>query len=129
MGASPRPGDYTFFASESDTEDGHKLWKIIAIYAVDSEPMWHPVHGYHSALKLVKRLPDGIPLDVRSAEEPAATETGATTTRLPKEHPLRYGVFALDSGALDVIEEAVRLHRDDMIERRRGGGMSRRPTA
>jgi tetratricopeptide (TPR) repeat protein len=125
MGKDPRPGDYCFFASETPADGaGQALWKIVAIYAVDSEPMWHPTHHYHSALKLVKRLPEGIPVDVQTQGE----EQGQPAVAAARGEPLHYGVYELDMGALTIIEEAARLHRDDMIERRRNG-QSRRPTA
>lgn len=127
MGKDPRPGDYCFFASESQPdEQGNSLWKIVAIYAVDSEPMWHPTQQYHSALKLVKRLPEGIPVDVHTMSD--IDQETVEKEPVAKGAPIRYGVYELDMGALTIIEEAARLHRDDMIERRRNG-QSRRPTA
>lgn len=123
MGQHARPGDYCFFASESEPDaSGRSLWKIVAIYAVDSEPMWHPIQHFHSALKLVKKLPEGIPVDVETLNEEGVD------ARAERGTPLRYGVYELDMGALTLIEEAARLHRDDMIERRMSG-QSRRPTA
>ena len=78
MGQEPRPGDYCFFAlTTPPDENGRSLWRIVAIYAVDSEPLWHPTYQWHSALKLVKRLPDGIPVDVQSEDDEAATPTGS----------------------------------------------------
>lgn len=128
MGREPKQGDYCFFASETQVEGGQSLWKIVAIYAVDSDPMWHPTHHYHSALKLVKRLPEGIPVDVETLDESDGHETSTTVATAGRGDPLRYGVYELDMGALTLIEEAARMHRDDMIERRRSS-QSRRPTA
>jgi tetratricopeptide (TPR) repeat protein len=122
MGAEPRPGDYCFFAAPDAPEgDGSARWKIVAIYAVDSEPMWHPVHRYHTALRLVNRPPEGIPVDVA----PAADEGRAT--ELDRDNPYAYGVYELEVGALDIITEAVRRHNDGERERRRGGNQARRP--
>lgn len=116
MGQEPRPGDYCFFALITPPDaSGRSLWRIVAIYAVDSEPLWHPTYRWHSALKLVKRLPEGIPVDVQSDDDETAVNG--------------VGLYELDMGALSIIEEAARLHREDMIERRRDGGQSRRPTA
>lgn len=124
MGSEPRPGDYCFFASAAAANgDGSDQWRIVAIYAVDSDPIWHPTQKWHTSLKLVKRLPFGIPVDVQEQDE------RQVPVDLPQGHPLRFGVFELDSGALDIIEEAARLHRDDLIERRQSGSQSRRPTA
>jgi hypothetical protein len=122
MGVEPRPGDYCFFAApDAPDAEGTSRWKIVAIYAVDSEPMWHPVHRYHTALRLVNRPPEGIPVDVA----PAADEGRASDT--DRDHPYSYGVYELEIGALDIITEAVRRHNDGERERRRDGGKARRP--
>jgi tetratricopeptide (TPR) repeat protein len=126
MGDEPQPGDICFFATSSPSlggEGGVAPWRIVGIYAVDSEPMWHPTRRYHSALKLIARLPVGIPVDVETPAEPEAERPAH------KGAPIHFGVYELDNHAIDIIEEAVRLSRDEMIERRKGGGQSRRPTA
>jgi len=124
MGAEAMPGDYCFFVAEEGPQDA-PLWKIIAIYAVDSAPIWHPTYRYHTALRLVKRLPEGIPLDVATDGGEEQVENAA----LGPDHPLRFGVYELDMGALAIIEEAARMARDELIERRADSGRHRRPTA
>ncbi|TWW12158.1 hypothetical protein E3A20_03460 [Planctomyces bekefii] len=133
MGKEPRPGDYCFFAAETPSgKKGQSIWKIVAIYVVVSEPMWHPIHHFHSTLQLVKRLPEGIPVDVETMDqemdqensERAASDSASTQ----QGDAIHYGVYELDMGALTIIEEAARMHRDEMIERRQGN-QSRRPTA
>lgn len=122
MGQEPRQGDICFFATTTPADrDGKATWKIVAIYVVDSDPIWHPVHSYHNALKLVKRLPEGIPVDtvIDDNETSAVGKAG-------KQDPIFWGVYQLDGGALSIIEEAARMHKDEMIERRL---RSRRPTA
>lgn len=123
MGKEPRTGDICFFATTTPADkDGKSTWKIVAIYVVDSDPIWHPVHHYHNALKLVNKLPDGIPVDVVLNENDAGVESPVAT----KHDPVYWGVYQLDMGALAIIEEAARMHKDEMIERRL---RSRRPTA
>ena len=125
MGASPASGDYCFFTRTGMPQhDGQQTWQIVAIYVVDSEPVWHPIHHYDSALRLVQRLPEGIPVDVNVMDKDAE----ATSVQGDHRHHANYGIYELDHGALDVIEEAVRLHRHELIERRRDGGSSRRTT-
>jgi hypothetical protein len=132
MGTAPQVGDFVFFASPSD-DYGEPRWKIAAIYTVDSEPMWHPVHGHHTALKLVTRPSEAIAVAVQTA-----TDAPQGPIKLPRTHPLANGVFELELGALDIITEAVRQHREGLVERRADGvkridrradgGKSRRPT-
>ncbi|MBM4253053.1 MAG: hypothetical protein FJ146_13855 [Deltaproteobacteria bacterium] len=125
MGPEPRLGDICFFATTTRSPQGTQ-WKIVAIYMVDSLPMCHPVDGYHSALRLVARLPDGLPVDIEMSDEQPGTETRRVHKR---DQHITYGVYELDNYAIDIIEEAVHLSREDMIERRRGSAQSRRPTA
>lgn len=126
MGSKPRPGDYCFFACEEAGMQAGKdgVWKIVAVYAVDSDPMWHPTQGFHTALRLVTRLPIGIPLDVQLTDGGKA----ASRSTLAAGEPLKYGVYEIDGGALDILERAVKMNQDEMIERRRNA-QSRRPTA
>mgnify|MGYP006276089685 CR=1 FL=1 len=125
MGPEPRLGDICFFATTTKSPQGSQ-WKIVAIYMVDSLPMWHPVDGYHSVLRLVARLPDGLPVDIEMADDLPSSETNRMHKR---DQHITYGVYELDNYAIDIIEEAVHLSREDMIERRRGSAQSRRPTA
>lgn len=123
MGQEPRQGDICFFATTTPADrQGRSTWKIVAIYVVDSDPIWHPVHSYHNALKLVTRLSDGIPVDVVMND----SDVGSGVLTSNKQDPIYWGVYQLDAGALSIIEEATRLHKDEMIERRL---RSRRPTA
>lgn len=150
MGDKPRKGDFCFFAAEerqSGKQEG--VWKIIAVYAVDSDPIWHPVHGHHTALKLVTRVPSGVIVDVRftDGEEGVSGIDGSEVARLakrfgvkdamklsgrrlalPKGDGFHQGVYQVDSGVLDLIERAAQLRPDELIERRRNA-QARRPTA
>jgi hypothetical protein len=126
MGQEPRPGDYCFFAAPEDPDEtGRAKWKVVAIYAVDSEPMWHPTYRYHTALKLVSRPPLGIPVDVEVQE----AQSGEATRRKPgSDDAYSFGVYELEIGALDVITEAVRQHNEGTRERRAAGPRSSRTT-
>ncbi|MCX6107309.1 MAG: tetratricopeptide repeat protein [Proteobacteria bacterium] len=126
MGPEPRTGDICFFATTIHTEAGAQ-WKIVAIYAVDSVPMWHPIDGYHTALRLVARLPDGLPVDIEMQDP--KIEASKSQAMHPHDQHRSYGVYELDNFAIDIIEEAVHMSREDMIDRRRGSSQSRRPTA
>ena len=127
MGAEPRQGDLCFFATASDRQGSQdEQWKIVGIYAVDSDAIWHPTQRHHSVLRLVARLPVGIPVEVAVRDE---REAPARQQSLAIDAPIRFGVYELDSAAIDLIEDAVRLSREEIIERRRGSGQSRRPTA
>ena len=152
LGNRAMPGDLCFFTvSSSDSSQ----WKIVAVYAVESEPIWHPVHGHHSILKHVTTFPKSIAIDVKPM---SAT---AENTMMDQDDPLslrhhweeleilarKFGVevtsekhafavptsgkknvYQLDAEALTIVEQAISLHRDDMIERRKSLD-SRRPTA
>lgn len=116
MGTEPQPGDFVFFASPSD-DYKEPRWKIAAIYAVDSEPMWHPVSGHHTALKLVTRPSEAIAVAVQTTNDTRQRPV----QKLPRSHPFSNGVFELELGALDIITEAVRQHREGSVERRADG--------
>src|SRR5690606_9138299 len=96
MGNLPRPGDFCFFAAESAAGEktAGKSWRIVSIYAVDSDPVWHPVDGHQTVLTLVDRPPVGIPVDVRLSDEEAK--------QFDKGHPFAHGVYELEMGALDI---------------------------
>src|SRR5205823_6528271 len=104
MGTAPREGDFVLFtAPPVEDELGLEQWNIVAIYTVDSEPMWHPVYRHHTALKMVVRLLNPIPLDVKVRED--------DTTRSGKngpDDPITVGVYEIEQGhALDIIERAI----------------------
>ncbi len=111
------PGDIVFFAGVADQGEG-KQWKLIAVYGIESAPTWDPMAGYQSPLKLKIRLSEGVPLDIAVEGSPRRGKDAEG-----------YGIFELDSAALDIIEASIKLSREDMIERRRDGGLTRRPTA
>jgi tetratricopeptide (TPR) repeat protein len=112
MGNAPRQGDFCFFAGEAKTgKKGETQWKIAAIYTVDSEPMWHPVHKFHTALQLVARPPEGIPVAVQLMNE----DTNSEELNTEAHHPFNYGVYELEMGALDIITETVRRRNEEMI--------------
>ena len=131
MGPEPKSGDFCFFATttKSDSQD-HAQWRIVAIYTLDGDPIWHPTYGYHSALRLVTRLADGLPVDIQTQGEPTAKSPTQKSLRMRRrDQHISYGVYELDNYAIDIIEDAVRMNREDLIERRRGSESSRRPTA
>ena len=106
MGNEPKAGDFCFFASTQNSENGSVQWKIGAIYTIDTEPMWHPTEGHQNALTLVSRPESCIPVDVCLVEEDVNNEDFHT------EHPFSFGVYELEMGALDVITEATRLKNE-----------------
>ncbi len=113
LGGDAQPGDLCFFAVD-DThgkEDG--AWKIAAIYTVDSQPVWHPYWRQQSALQLISMPKKLITVDVKIMDEPQAGpgKKQAKASKLPKDHPFRFGVFQLEEGALDLIQEAIRQHQ------------------
>jgi len=127
LGSAPKRGDVCVFATSPQTSTGGvEQWKIAAIYAVDSGPMWHPTHGFHSALKLVNRFTDSVPqIELNVREAPSTDRSRAPVT----SDFVKYGVYELDEEVFDRIVEAAQMNREEMIERRLGGGQSRRPTA
>ncbi len=113
MGNLPRPGDLCFFAAE----DSHRVlssqdhaqdqtWRIIATYSVISEPIWHPYYRYTSTLKL--ETLSSIPVDVCLLDQNTQFKKGT----VGKDHPYRFGVFELEEGALSIITELVKEHRE-----------------
>lgn len=130
MGTSPRPGDFVLFTAPP-VDDGENVqhWSIVAIYTVDSEPMWHPVYRHHTALRLVCRLANSIPMEVKARAEDRNASTLPKTSQ-GRDEPIRYGVYEIEQGhALDIIERAIEQQKNGIIERRAGGGKARRPSA
>ncbi len=126
MGTSARSGDFVLFTAPP-VDDGENVqhWSIVAIYTVDSEPMWHPVYRHHTALKLVCRLVNAIPMEVRTraGEQGSGNKPG-------RDEPIHYGVYEIEQGhALDIIERAIEQQKNGIIERRSVGGKARRPSA
>ncbi len=125
MGKEPKKGDICFFATSSGKDKkGLEQWKIVAVYAVDSDPMHHPTSRFHTALKLITRLPVGmnVPMQPFNPENAEAHDVG-------EDDPIRYGVYETDMSLIDRLEDLRRLSVDEQIERRQGTGQSRRPTA
>lgn len=121
MGKEPREGDFVFFAASeanalNEAPSPTARWKIVAVYTVDADPMWHPVHRWHSALRLVVRPKEGVPVEVQTAPE----DHVGTRPVVGKDEPLAFGVYEMGQGALDVITEAIRQHNDGNRERRSG---------
>jgi tetratricopeptide (TPR) repeat protein len=108
MGDSPKTGDFCFFASTNNLENGGQQWKIGAIYSVDSEAIWHATDKFQNSLQLVSRPEICIPVDVTLMEE--NTQTG----EIDANHPFSFGVYELEMGALDVITEAVKMKREEL---------------
>ena len=112
MGGDAQPGDLCFFAVD-DTANSDGKWKIAAIYTVDSQPIWHPYWRNQSALQLISMPKKLITVDVKIMDAPKAKKGGKSSkpAKLPKDHPFRFGVFQLEEGALDLIQEAIRQHQ------------------
>ncbi len=127
MGTSPRNGDFVLFTSPPEgDQSGTTEWNIVAIYTVDSEPLWHPVYRHHTALKLVVRMNHAIPMEIQAAPE----AEGTVTERPGADDPIRFGVYEIEQGhALDIIERAIEQQKNGIIERRAQGGKARRPSA
>ncbi len=113
MGADAQPGDLCFFAVDIPerraNRRGGPSWKIAAIYTVDSAPVWHPTWRYQSALQLFAIPKKMIAVDINIMD---AAPSGKKVANLPKGHPFKYGVFQLEEGALDLIQEAIRQHQE-----------------
>lgn len=125
MGNGPRNGDICFFVQNNGKDKkGTEIWKIVAVYAVDSDPIAHPTARFHTALKLITRLPVGmnVPVQPFEPENVAGTEIGP-------DDPIRFGVYETDMSLIDRLEDLRRLSVDEQIERRQGPAQSRRPTA
>ena len=94
VGSKARSGDYCFFAADSYAREGQgdEYWRIVAIYQLKTDPVWHPQQGRQSVLELVERPQVGIPLPIRFDDAGNRHDS----------------IFQLDLGALDTITEAVR---------------------
>ncbi len=125
MGTGPRSGDICFFVQANGKDKkGLEIWKIVAVYAVDSDPIPHPTARFHTALKLITRLPVGmnVPMQVVGGEKIDVSQVG-------EDDPIRFGVYETDMSLIDRLEDLRRLSVDEQIERRQGSAQSRRPTA
>ncbi len=116
LGPDARPGDLCFFAVDENGNASDRTWKIAAIYTVDSDPVWHPYWRHQSALQLIHLPKKLISVDVKMVDVPVAPKGKAAAkaskaSRLPKDHPLRFGVYQLEEGALDLIQEAIKQHQ------------------
>ena len=109
MGAAARPGDICFFAAEAPrlSATQERSWRICGVYAVASEPIWNPLTRYQTALQLISIPPEPIPVDVHLLDSSDEVDT----SRLERDHPVRYGVFELEDSALDIITEAIAQRR------------------
>jgi|GEM_PF-3523551 hypothetical protein len=101
MGDHVKKGDFCFFMSESRVADENNvgLWKMVALFQAVSDPEWHPLHRWQTALKLHYRLDVGIPIEI---------EGNQTHPRERTQGPQRYGLLEIDSTALHYIEESIR---------------------
>ncbi|MEY4631944.1 MAG: hypothetical protein RIQ81_2064, partial [Pseudomonadota bacterium] len=113
MGGDAQPGDLCFFAVDIPEKRANRTkgssWKIAAIYTVDSAPVWHPYWKFQSALQLFAIPKKMIAVDINIMD---TTPSPKALEKLPKGHPFRYGVFQLEEGALDLIQEAIRQHQE-----------------
>ncbi len=103
LGEDARPGDLVFVAGENKKhiEPG---WRIYAIYVVSSEVCHHPILGEESALQLIVRPELPIPLDIVVVDE----DEGVDPSQSLQENTNHKGVFCLEAGALDLINEAIK---------------------
>ena len=113
LGGEAQPGDLCFFAIDETKGKEDGAWKIAAIYTVDSQPVWHPYWRQQSALQLISMPKKLISVDVKIMDAPHGTKgkKPQKKTKLSKDHPFRFGVFQLEEGALDLIQEAIRQHQ------------------
>ena len=101
MGDYVKQGDLCFFVTEtrhaSEKEVG--LWRLSALYRAASNPEWHPIHRWQTALKLQIRLEVSVPIEIEGNQPlPKSQLKGAQ----------RYGLLELDKHALEHIEESIR---------------------
>lgn len=107
MGSKARPGDLCFFAV-AGAANNQNTWKIAAIYTIESNPVWHPTSGHQSALQLIAMPKRLIPVAVQFASEPDRRKRTRTENR---DNAWQHGVFQLEEGVLDLIQEAIRQHQ------------------
>lgn len=122
MGIGAKPGDVAYFATRVADKNGNRVWKIIADYTVDSTPIWHPTHGYHSSLRLDARYEVGIVVPDLVVVGPGKTRQEQGYHAIHK----KYGVFELDQRGIARIAESLKEHfAEHFTERRVDGGRSR----
>lgn len=152
LGVRALPGDLCFLTTSSERKPE---WSIVAVYAVESEPIWHPVQGHHSILKCITKFPQGIPLNiapmpaplegslVEHEANPSMRDSWDDVTQLAKRFGISVPVqkhafprgrgmtnpaYQLDAEALITIEKVISEHKEDIFERRKSN-QTRRPTA
>ncbi len=95
LGEHVAKNDICFFISQG-SQDGVRSpdsYRLIAIYRAVSQPQWHPLHRWFTALKLQIRMEVGIPF---------------TWQAKPHSSTHRYGLQELDHETLAFIEDSIR---------------------
>ena len=118
IGGQARSGDLCFFAGDQhvtwqgDRRSQARIWQIGAIYAVMTDPMWHPTSRNEHTLQLVARPPRGIPVDVHYLEE---AQKAVPHSKVPKDDASRFGTYEIGEGALTLITEAMTRQKHGLI--------------
>ena len=96
-------GDLCLIATELKATEGKdmKPWRIAGLYYIEDDPVWHPLDGMKSPLKLLHRPAQSIGIDI--VETDAANED--------QSH-----IFELDDKAIEHISEEISFHanKDDL---------------
>lgn len=115
IGRTPRASDVCFFAcDDTRTPVGERRnqvrgWKIGAMYAVWTNPMWSPMNGCEHTLKLIHRPNVPIQVDVQYREETITSKLAKVpgTRKGKKDSPSDFGVFEIDEGGLALFSDAL----------------------
>lgn len=76
MGNRAMPGDWCFLVGRtSENESVKEEWKILAIYEVQSRPLWHPFDKNTSRLKLILKPTYPISVAVRLEDSKSDTDS------------------------------------------------------
>ena len=88
-----RKGDLIIcVGSHYSRQDDGAMWRLGALYAMTSDPKWHPVDGYIADLRLISLPEYSIPFEINMSKE----------GDVPTE-----AIIALDLDSLDFIREAI----------------------
>lgn len=118
IGDAPRASDVCFFAcDDTRTPRGERRaqargWKIGAMYAVWTSPMWNPMTGCEHTLKLIHRPSVPIRVDVQYRQD--AQVTTPQNKKAARNSPASFGVFEIDEGGLSLFSDALERKLEDM---------------
>jgi tetratricopeptide (TPR) repeat protein len=111
MGCEPQPGDVVLFVSRSahvskKIANHRSEWRLLAIYRVASRPVWNPTNRWQSTLELIDRPEHPVPVDAQEIN--SDINMRGKKSGLARGHHARFGVYALDESAMDIMIAAVK---------------------